>query len=65
MIVSVKPFQPSVMLAGSGWSLTLELAPGHTHKQLEGLARDKHSSLSGRIINYDEKSFVNKELGLD
>jgi hypothetical protein len=64
MFVPGKPFQPSVMFVSKTGSYpsevpfkcsTLGLAPGLTHKhytRLEKLARDKHSSLLRKSVNY-------------
>ncbi len=38
----------------------LEVSLTHKHKtRLEGLARDKHSSLLRKFVNYDRKEFYN------
>ena len=37
---------------------TVGYAPGLTHLSLERLARDKHSSLLQKLINYGQKGFI-------
>ncbi len=65
-----KPFQPSVMFVGKARAYmskalfrcsTLWQAPGLTHKhqtRLAILAKDKHSSLLRKFVNYRQKSFI-------
>ncbi len=69
MFVSGKPFQPSLEFVGKARSLSQSGAPerllnrvgsGLTHKdktRLERLARDKHSSLLRKSINYGCNKF--------
>jgi hypothetical protein len=58
VFVPDKPFQPSLILAGSS----------HTHKyytRLERLAIDKPSSVLQTYVNYTYKSFVILGIGLN
>ncbi len=69
MFVPGKPFQHSLVFAGKAETYpsdaplkcsTLGSAPGLTHKyktRLERLARDKHSSLLRKSVNYGSKKF--------
>ncbi len=66
-----KPFQLSLMFAGNARAYpsealfrcsTLWQTPGLTHKlqtRLERFARDNHTSLLQKFINYDRKMFYN------
>jgi len=59
VFVPGKPFQPRVTFGGYSQESTLEWN-GRTHKhqtRLEMLARDKHSSLLRKFVNYGQKSF--------
>jgi hypothetical protein len=67
VFVPGKPnFQPGLMFTGKSRAYPneapLRLAPGFTHKhctRLERLARDKHSSLLRKFVNYNCKKFYN------
>ncbi len=68
-----KLFQPSLMFAGKAGAYTSEVpfrcstlgwAPGFTHKhqtRLERLAKDKHSSLLRKSVNYGRIFFIVEE----
>ncbi len=70
MFVPGKPFQPSIMFAIKAGAYmnespfrcsTLGYAPGLTHKhltRLERVAKNKHSSLLQKSVNYDRKIFI-------
>ncbi len=60
MLVPGKPFQLSLMVVGKAGAYT-DYTFGFPHKhytRLEKLARDKHSSLLQKIVNYGQKSFI-------
>ncbi len=68
MLVIVEPFQPSLMFATKATAFPNGASPlsgkvlGLTlqHKtRLERLARDKHSSPLGALVNYGRKKFYN------
>jgi len=59
VFVPGKSFHPSLKFVGEAGAYPSE-APGLTHKQysrLKSLARDKHSSLLRKSVNYGRKKF--------
>ncbi len=71
MFVIEKPFLPSLLFVDKVITYlieeplrcsSLEKAPGLAHKhqtKLERLAKNKHSSLLRKFVNYEEKKFYN------
>ncbi len=71
MFVPAKPSKPNLMFVGKARSLPQRATPdkmfhlgrlqphSRTFIQLEKLAKDKHSSLLQKFVNYGQKKFYN------
>ncbi len=66
MFVSGKPFQPSLMFADKAGAYPSEETFRCSILRLEKLARDKHTSLSRKSVNYvRNKFYTTRPDGLD